>query len=124
MRPLRALSSWLVSASGMSGFIAWLGIAVSHYRFRRGYLKQGGSLQALPYVATFFPIGPLLAFTLCLVIALGQGYQGFTSGDIDWHGVIAAYLGIPIFALLWVGYKFKHKTKLVRFEEMTFPERD
>ena len=115
---------WLVSASGMSGFIAWLGIAVSHYRFRRGYLKQGGSLQELPYVATFFPFGPLLAFILCLVIALGQGYQGFTSGHIDLHGVIAAYLGIPIFALLWFSYKLKHKTKLVRFEEMTFPERD
>ena len=67
---------------------------------------------------------PLLAFALCLVIALGQGYQGFSSGNIDWNGVIAAYLGIPIFALLWFSYKLKHKTKLVRFEEMTFPERD
>ena len=115
---------WLVSASGMSGFIAWLGIAVSHYRFRRGYLRQGGTLQDLPYVAMFFPFGPLLAFALCLVIALGQGYQGFSSGHIDWNGVIAAYLGIPLFALLWLGYKLKHKTKLVRFEQMTFPERD
>ena len=115
---------WLMSASGMSGFIAWLGIAVSHYRFRRGYLQQGGSLKELPYVSMFFPFGPLLAFALCLVIALGQGYQGFSSGSIDWNGVAAAYLGIPLFFLLWLGYKLKHKTRLVRLEEMTFPQRD
>ncbi len=115
---------WLMSASGMSGFIAWLGIAVSHYRFRRGYIKQGGSLQDLPYVATLFPFGPLLAFSLCLLITLGQGYQGFTSGNIDWYGVLAAYLGIPLFGLLWLSYKLKHKTRLVAFHEMTFPQRD
>jgi lysine-specific permease len=32
---------WLLNTSGMTGFIAWLGIAISHYRFRRGYVKQG-----------------------------------------------------------------------------------
>ncbi|PMC25907.1 amino acid permease, partial [Klebsiella aerogenes] len=26
---------WLLNTSGMTGFIAWLGIAISHYRFRR-----------------------------------------------------------------------------------------
>jgi lysine-specific permease len=26
---------YIVAASGMTGFIAWVGIAVSHYRFRR-----------------------------------------------------------------------------------------
>src|SRR3990167_8638713 len=29
---------WLLNASSLSGFIAWLGIAISHYRFRKAYL--------------------------------------------------------------------------------------
>ena len=29
------------SASGLTGFIAWVGIAISHYRFRRAYVAQG-----------------------------------------------------------------------------------
>ena len=33
---------WLLNLSGMTGFIAWLGIAVSHYRFRKGYLALSG----------------------------------------------------------------------------------
>lgn len=108
----------------MSGFIAWLGIAISHYRFRRGFVHQGGDLKQLPYTAYFFPFGPLFAFALCLVITLGQGYQGFTTQDIDWHSVIAAYIGIPLFMALWLGYKFKHKTQVVPLHEMTFPKRD
>ena len=32
---------WLLNASGLSGFIAWVGIAVSHYRFRKAFIKQG-----------------------------------------------------------------------------------
>ena len=32
---------WLLNASGMSGFIAWVGIAISHYRFRKAYIAQG-----------------------------------------------------------------------------------
>lgn len=68
---------WLLNTSGMTGFIARLGIAVSHYRFRRGYEKQGRNLAALPYRAGLFPLGPVLAFILCLLITLGQNYQAF-----------------------------------------------
>src|SRR5690606_33477309 len=51
-----AVYIWLLNTSGMTGFIAWLGIAISHYRFRRGYLAQGGQLSDLPYVSPFFPL--------------------------------------------------------------------
>ena len=93
----QAVYMWLMSASGMSGFIAWLGIAICHYRFRKGYLLQGGELHHLPYRALFFPFGPLLAFLLCLLVTLGQDYTAFTADTIDWKGAAATYIGIPIF---------------------------
>ncbi len=31
----KTVYTWLLNASGMCGFIVWLGIAVSHYRFRK-----------------------------------------------------------------------------------------
>ncbi len=115
---------WLMSASGMSGFIAWLGIAICHYRFRKGYLLQGGELHHLPYKALFFPLGPLLAFALCLLVTLGQDYSAFTADSIDWKGAAATYVGIPLFFTLWLGYKLKHKTRFVRYDEMQFPQKD
>ncbi len=64
---------WLLNLSGMCGFIAWLGIAVSHYRFRRACVVQGfDATHQLPYRAAAFPVGPIFAFVLCLVITLGQ----------------------------------------------------
>ena len=112
--------SWLLNASGLSGFIAWLGIAVSHYRFRKAYIKQGRDLALLPYKAALYPFGPLFAFVLCLIVILGQNYTAFISGSVDWNGVIVSYIGIPLFVAFWVGYKWKHKTKIVRLEDCDF----
>ncbi|MTT30922.1 amino acid permease [Terrilactibacillus sp. BCM23-1] len=109
--------TWLLNASGMSGFIAWLGISISHYRFRRAYKVQGGNLSDLPYRAKWFPFGPILAVIICAIVAIGQNYQAFTGGKIDWAGVLTAYIGIPFFLIIWLGYKWKNKTKLIPLEK-------
>ncbi|MFO6297267.1 amino acid permease [Rahnella selenatireducens] len=113
---------WLLNTSGMTGFIAWLGIAVSHYRFRRGYVSQGLDLKKLPYLSGFFPFGPVFAFVLCLIITLGQNYQAFLKDTIDWGGVAATYIGLPLFLIIWFGYKLTKGTKVVKYSEMEFPD--
>lgn len=109
---------WLLNMSGMTGFIAWLGIAVCHYRFRRAYVAQGLDMAALPYRARWFPFGPLFAFALCLIITLGQNYQGFIAGQIDWAGVAATYVGIPLFFVIMFAYRWKHGTRLIPLGEI------
>ncbi|RQR67688.1 amino acid permease [Burkholderia sp. Bp9126] len=109
---------WLLNTSGMTGFIAWLGIAVSHYRFRKGYVAQGYALDQLPYESKWFPFGPLFAFVLCIVIALGQDYQAFLANKIDWIGVLATYVGIPLFLVVWGGYRLAKQSRFVRYEDM------
>lgn len=108
---------WLLNASGMSGFIAWLGIAISHYRFRKAYVAQGRDLKDLPYLAPLYPFGPLFAFTVCMIVVIGQNYTAFTGGTIDWYGILVSYIGLPLFALLWIGYKIKYKTKIVSLDK-------
>ena len=114
---------WLLNTSGMTGFIAWLGIAISHYRFRRGYVLQGHDVKDLPYRSGFFPLGPIFAFVLCLIITLGQNYEAFLKDSIDWGGVMATYIGIPLFLIIWFGYKLTKGTHFVRYSEMKFPGR-
>ncbi|MFD4820769.1 amino acid permease [Peribacillus butanolivorans] len=108
---------WLMHSVGITTFIFWLGIAASHYRFRKAYVAQGYSLEDLPYRAKWFPFGPLFAFALCLAILLGQNFEGFISGHTDWKNVLATYIGLPLFLLLWLGYKFIKKTKMIPLEE-------
>ncbi|MDR6998427.1 amino acid permease [Neobacillus niacini] len=108
---------WLLNASGMSGFIAWLGIAICHYRFRRAYVAQGRDLSKLPYKSKFFPFGPIFAFVVCGFVVLGQNYSAFTGDHIDWNGVLVSYIGLPLFIVLWLGYKFTKKTKLIPLDQ-------
>ena len=112
---------WLLNTSGMTGFIAWLGIAISHYRFRKGYIAQGYALQDLPYRSGFFPLGPMFAFALCLIITLGQNYQAFLADKIDWYSVAATYIGIPLFLLIWLGYRMVRGGHIIRYRDMHFP---
>ena len=108
--------TWLLNMSGMCGFIVWLGIAISHYRFRKGYLAQGNKLEDLAYTAKFFPFAPWFAFILCAIVVLGQNYQAVLAGD--WMAVISTYISLPLFLAIWLGYKWKHKTKLIPYEKM------
>ncbi len=108
---------WLLNASGMSGFIVWLGIAISHYRFRRAFAAQGRSLNELTYRAKWFPFGPLLAMALCLIVIFGQFVGALNDGRIDWGYMIASYVGIPLFLAIFLGHKWKHRTKMLKLSE-------
>ncbi len=115
--------NWLINISGMSGFIAWLGIAIAHYRFRRAFHEQGKSLDSIPFKALFFPFGPIFAMILCLIIIAGQNYTAFTGDTIDWYGASVAYIGIPVFLLVYASYKAKNKTHIIPLKEVNL-ERD
>lgn len=110
--------NWLINISGMSGFIAWLGIAIAHYRFRRAFHAQGKSLDAIPFKALFYPFGPIFATILCLIIIAGQNYTAFTGDTIDWYGASVAYIGIPVFLLVYAAYKSKYKTHVIPLKEV------
>ncbi|WP_052474949.1 amino acid permease [Bacillus badius] len=111
---------WLMNSIGITGFIFWLGISISHYRFRKAFLAQGHSLDELPYHAKWYPFGPIFAIVIGLIVILAQNFQAFLADKIDWGSVVAAYMGIPLFLLLWLGYKLIKKTKVVPLQECEF----
>jgi len=117
---------WLIAASGLAGFIAWVGIAMCHYRFRKAFLHQDRDLKDLKYKAILYPFGPILALLMCIIIILGQGYSCIKPEGIDWQGLIASYIGIPLFLGLYIWYKIKYKTKVVPLDkvDLTFSEND
>lgn len=111
--------TWLLNASGMCGFITWLGISISHYRFRKAYVAQGRDLKDLPFRAKWFPFGPLFAFVLCMIVILGQALT-LDLSDVTWIDFVATYFTIPLFLAIWLGYKWKHKTKVIPLKECDF----
>ena len=103
----------LVNISGITAFFAWLGIAVCHYRFRKAYIAQGKKLEDLKYRAKWFPFGPIMAMVLCSIVIFGANIWIFQADTFDWFSFITNYITIPLFAMLYLGYKFVKKTKIV-----------
>ncbi|WAH37616.1 amino acid permease [Alicyclobacillus dauci] len=116
--------NWMLSAASLTGFLAWLGVAISHYRFRKAYIAQGRDVNKLVYRAKFYPFGSIFAFILCLVVIVFQDYTAFTAGKIDWLGITTTYLGIPLFIILWLAYKFVKKTKVIPLHEVDLDSRE
>ncbi|MBC2216473.1 amino acid permease [Listeria welshimeri] len=119
--------TWLLSASGLTGFIAWVGIAISHYRFRKAFIKQGHNLNELKYKAKFFPFGPILALILCILVIVGQDYAAFLKPEFTnpawWQKIGISYIGLPIFLIFWLTFKFTNKTKVILLEDCKFDEK-
>ena len=107
-----AAYTWLINASGLAGFITWMGIAWCHYKFRRAFLAQGHSVDELPFKAIFFPLGPIVALLMCAFIVAGQNLEVYT-GNIDLGTLISAYVGLPLFLALWWGHKLVTKAPKV-----------
>ncbi|EHS87082.1 Lysine transporter [Limosilactobacillus gastricus PS3] len=113
--------NYLIGASGLSGFIAWVGIAVSHWRFRRAFMAQGHQLSELKYHAALFPLGPILAFVLCLVVICGQNIDAFI--NMDWSNIAITYMTVPIFIILYIYYKVKYGSKLIPLKKVDLSRR-
>ena len=37
---------------------------------------------------------------------------------IDWSSVAATYIGIPLFFVIWFGYRLKNGTRLLAYDEI------
>ncbi len=111
---------WLLNISSLTGFIAWFGIALCHYRFRRAYLAQGNKLTDLPYYAKGFPFGPIFALCLSVLVVAGQQFDAWVINKVNIDNLIGTYIGLPIFIVFYLGYKFYKRTKLIPLTECKF----
>ncbi|KAJ3136275.1 hypothetical protein HDU90_003326 [Geranomyces variabilis] len=109
--------TWIVSVTGVSSLLIWMAISITHLRFRRAYILQGHNLADLPYKSRWYPYGSYISLTIALILLVGIGYSG-ASGNSPATYLTQTYLGVPVFVLLWAGYKFVYKTKIVPLAEM------
>ena len=106
------------SLCGIAGVYNWLTISVAHYRFRKGWLKQGHTLDELEYKSPFYPFGSWFAIIMCIIICFGANYTVFL--DFDWFSFITCYAIIPLSVIMFFVYKKVKGTKWVKYEDMDF----
>lgn len=99
--------SYLLSISGAAAFIAWAFIGLTHLRMRAAMKAQEMPITALPYVSMGFPYIPWALFGINIFLVIISGYTTLLN-PFDVKGFVFSYLVIPLFLILYFGWKFWH----------------
>ncbi|KAF7554913.1 hypothetical protein G7Z17_g2531 [Cylindrodendrum hubeiense] len=104
--------SYLLSISGAAAFIAWAFIGLTHARFRAAMQAQNMPVSSLPFISMGYPYVPWIIFGANIFLVFISGYTTILT-PFDVKGFVFSYLVIPLFIILYVGWKLYHKTKWV-----------
>lgn len=111
---------YIVNISGVATFLVWGSISIIHLRFRAAWKRSGLTPDDLPFKSKFYPINPWFGLFFNFFLALIQGWT--TLSPFDAGDFVDAYILLPFFAVLYLGYKFWFKTKFVRIDEIDVNE--
>ncbi|KAJ6502598.1 dicarbixylic amino acid permease [Mycena sanguinolenta] len=111
-----SIFGWFVNLVSTFGAITWLCIAYSHISFMRALKAQGISRDSLPYKAPFQPYGSWLALIATAIILLFKGFDTFLPFQLA--NFLTSYIGIPVFACLYSGYKIFYRTKQIPVDKV------
>jgi amino acid transporter len=117
---------YFVNLVTMFGLLTWISILISHIAFVRARKAQGVPNSALAYVAPLGMWGSVGALIFSILIAFFKGFALFcykatakkgTTPVFDTDTFVTTYLGIPLYLIMFFGYKFIMKTKVLKPEE-------
>ncbi|THH29789.1 hypothetical protein EUX98_g4389 [Antrodiella citrinella] len=96
--------TWLLNLVGISALLVWGSIGIISVRFRRAWSVQGRALSDLPYVQPLYPVLPVGTVILAALMFAAQGYAAVRGETFDPRNVVATYIGVALYAVLYVGY--------------------
>lgn len=111
---------YLYDISAISVIIAWIIILCTYARFYHGLKYHGIPRSTLPYTAPFQPYLTYFGIVFLILVLLFAGFTVFIHGQWSTSSFVTTYICIPMFFVLWLGWKFYHKTKFVSLSQMDF----
>ncbi|QSZ37367.1 hypothetical protein DSL72_009465 [Monilinia vaccinii-corymbosi] len=111
--------TWLQDLVSIATLVNWICILFIYLRFLYACKKQGIDRHTeLPWAAPLQPYTSWASLALFITLLFTGGYTTFIHGHWDNEAFISSYLNIPLILVLFFGYKFYAKTKMVSLEEM------
>lgn len=107
---------YIVNLSGVSTFLVWGSISFTHIRFRQAWKAQGYTDKDLPFVSLWYPWNAYFGLGANIFLAFVQGWSYFSPWDVA--GFVDAYILLPLFFIIYFGYKIVFKTRYWRSEEV------
>ncbi|KAK4867383.1 hypothetical protein LT330_000893 [Penicillium expansum] len=110
--------NWLQDLVSITTLTNWMSILVTYLRFYYGCKKQGISRKSLPWATPLQPYISWASLFLLTILLITGGYSTFIKGHWDNESFVSSYINIPLFLILYFGYKFIRKTKIVPLEDI------
>ncbi|KAF1844746.1 uncharacterized protein K460DRAFT_365705 [Cucurbitaria berberidis CBS 394.84] len=108
--------SYIINLSGVSIFIVWGAISFTHIRFRKAWCAQGRTADQLPFKSFAYPWNAYFGVFANIFLATVQGWT--TLSPFDAGLFVDAYILLPLFGIIYFGYKFWFKTRFWRSHEI------
>jgi amino acid transporter len=99
--------TYLLDISGAAAFIAWAFIGYTHVRMRAAMKAQNMPVTSLPFRSMGYPYIPWILFGANIFLVIISGYTTLLN-PFDLKGFIFSYLVIPLFLILYFGWKLFH----------------
>lgn len=99
--------TYLLDISGSAAFVAWAFIGVTHLRFRAAIAAQGMPLSSLPFQSKGYPYISWVLVVTNIFLVFISGYTTLLN-PFDVKGFVFSYLVIPLFIILYFGWKLWH----------------
>ncbi len=112
--------NWLSNLTSLSGFIVWTTICITYLRFKKGVETQGIDRSKFHYANRFQPYPAYWCICWSVIIIVFNGWENFTTGNFDASSFIVAYINVPLFFALVVGYWLVKRPRHLTAEELDF----
>ena len=107
---------YIVNLSGVSTFLVWGAISFTHIRFRQAWTYQGRTPAELPFQSFAYPWNAYFGLAANLFLVVVQGWQ--TLSPFNAGNFVDAYILLPMFPIIYFGFKFWKKTRYWRLDEI------
>ncbi|CAI7594918.1 unnamed protein product [Penicillium bialowiezense] len=109
---------WLQELVSAASLVHWINIEIIYLRFYYGCKKQKIDRTELPWKSPFQPYAAWLALVGFSIILITGGFYVFIDGNWSPETFVSSYFNIPLIFILYFGYKFWKKTRLVPLDEI------
>lgn len=72
----------------------------------------------LAYGSPLQPYGSYFALAVCCIVILIKNFTVFLGSPFTYKNFITGYIVLPVFIIMYFGYKFYHKTSIIAPEDV------
>ena len=106
--------AWFQNLTTIANLFTWVSVCIAYIQFRKALIAQGVNRDELIFKGRFQPYTAYFALVYFIIIILFNGFAVFTTGRWSVDDFVTAYVGIPIYFILYAFWRIFKRTHFVK----------